>query len=279
MRVTSVRSRARACGGSGVMLGTGRAPRSRMGKHLAGALAASLVGASVAMVFAGDPVGAAGHPHARTVTVTFTDSGPSPSSVQLGSGDSVRFVNKLSQTGQVPIGGGLTAQVRSAGVTVHGVAVADVDLPEFADSRKLTYPGPQTVDYTATYTLSLDPVLDVLGVNLAPDTVTTTTAGRLEVAAATDPPPPGSGHHAGGQPPGQGGGDGAAGQPDRTGDGGNGAGQGGTGGPLHQAPGVGAAAQVVPPGSGGSATTGRPPPPVGGPGRAGQPGAGLPQLP
>src|SRR5262249_45067416 len=250
------------------MLGTGRGPRSRAGTHLAGALAALLVGASVAMVFAGDAVGAAGRPRGRTVTVTFTDDGPSPPSVELSVGDSVRFVNNLSQTGQVTVAG-VTTQVTGAGVTVHGAAAADIDLPELGDSGKVRYRRPQTVDYTATYTLSLLPVPDAFGANLAPATTTTSTAGRIEVTAApgspsdgdsqqTDSPPPGSASTGSGGHPGQ---DGAAATGPGQGSTTPQAGAGRSGGLPYQAPGASVAAQAVPPRSGGPAPPARPPTP------------------
>src|SRR5690348_7625677 len=96
---------------------TNRASRGRLKSQLVGAVLAAAVGGTAAIVFAGDPVGAAPAAH-KTVTVTFTDSGPSPSSVPLNSGDSVTFVNHLTQSGQLPVGN-LLAQVQSAGVTVQ----------------------------------------------------------------------------------------------------------------------------------------------------------------
>jgi plastocyanin len=230
-------------------------------------LVAAVGGASVAIIFAGSEVGAA--PAApKTVTVTFTDKGPSPHSVRVSSGDSVRYVNQLTQGGSVPLGGGLLAQVQSAGVTVHDAATADFDLPTLDSSQTLTYTGPLTVNYSATYTMTLVPVLSVLGVSLVPDTVTKSTTGRLSVAAppsqplaqdpgATDTPPvqdagsgTGSGSGTQSQSPGGAPAGAAAGQ--RTG-----------GGLTYQAPGPGVADRVVPHGGAGAAAGVQPQIPIG----------------
>jgi hypothetical protein len=149
--------------------------------HLTGALVAAVVGASVAIVFSGNPVSATAH--AKTVTVHFTDRSPTPESVQLRSGDSVTFVNRLSQSGKVRVAPGVLAEVTSARVKVHGAARTDFLLAGYNDSQTLTYTGPQTVLYTATYILTLQPVLNVRGGNAVPDTITIVTSGQLTVAA------------------------------------------------------------------------------------------------
>src|SRR6266581_4118793 len=89
--------------------------------HLAGALVAAVAGIPVAVALAGSAAGAA----PRTVTVAFTDNGPSPGSVRVNVGDAVTYVNKLSQSGSVPVAPGLVAQVESAAVTVHGASISD----------------------------------------------------------------------------------------------------------------------------------------------------------
>ena len=174
---------------------TNRASRSRLAGLLTGAAVAAAVGATGAIIFAGDPVGAAPSTH-KTVTITFTDAGPSPSAVQLSSGDAVTFVNHLTQSGQLPVGN-LLAQVQSAGVTVQNAATGAIKLPNLNDSKTLTYTGPLAVKYTATYTMSLLPLLNILGVNLLPSTTTSTKAGTIDVAAAPQVAPaqqnPGSG--------------------------------------------------------------------------------------
>jgi plastocyanin len=192
-----------------------RAAVSRVRWHLTGALAASVVGASVAVVFSGDPVSANAHA-AKTVTVSFTDRGPTPESVQLRSGDSVTFVNRLSRSGKVRVARGVLAEVASASVRVHGAATTDFLLAGAGGSRTLTYTGPQTVRYTATYTFTLRPVLNVLGDNLAPLTTTVSTSGQLIVAAPLvsrtkrsgrhSQPPPSSPSGGAAQQPGTGGG-------------------------------------------------------------------------
>jgi len=158
-----------------------RAARVGVRGHLTGALAAPVVGASVAIVLSGDPVSATAHP-VKTVAVHFTDRSPKPESVQLCSGDSVTFVNRLSQSGKVRVDG-VRAEVVSARVMVHGAARTDFLLAGDNDSQTLTYTGPQTVHYTATYTFTLRPVLNVLGANVAPETITIVTTGQLIVAA------------------------------------------------------------------------------------------------
>jgi hypothetical protein len=159
-----------------------RAAAGQVRGHLTAALAASVVGASLAVVFVGDPVSATAHA-TRTVTVTFTDRGPRPESVQLGSGDSVTFVNGLSQSDRLHLAPGVLAEVVSASVRVHGAATTDFLLAGDSDSQTLTYTGPQTVHYTATYTFTLRPVLNVHGGKGVPGTITVSTSGRLTIAA------------------------------------------------------------------------------------------------
>jgi hypothetical protein len=159
-----------------------RAARVGVRGHLTGALVASVVGASVAIVFSGDRVSATAHA-AKTVTVSFTDRSPKPESVQLRSGDSVTFVNRLNQSGKVRVARGVLAEVESARVKVHGAARTDFLLASDRDSQTLTYTGPQTVHYTATYTFTLRPVLNVLGANVAPETFTIVTSGQITVGA------------------------------------------------------------------------------------------------
>jgi plastocyanin len=265
---------------------TGRAS-NRTRRHLAGALVAAVGGASVAIIFAGSPVGAA-PAAAKTVTVTFTDNGPSPSSVRINAGDSVTYVNKLTQGGSVPVVGGLLAQVQSAGVTVHDAATSDFGLPAVNSSRTLTYSAAGAVNYSATYTMKLVPVLSVLGLNLVPDTATKSTAGTLNVAAVQSNQPPPAQNQGGGQAPAQGGAaPGAA--PGGSAQGGAAPGRSATGGQRtggglpYQVPGPGVADRVVPHGSGGgsggSAANARPQPPLGtSPDQSAGSGQGLPQL-
>jgi plastocyanin len=241
--------------------------------HLAGVLVAAVGGASVAIIFAGSEVGAAAAAP-KTVTVTFTDQGPRPHSVRVNSGDSVRYVNQLTQGGSVTLAGGVLAQVQSAGVTVHDAATADFDLPTLDSSRTLTYTGPLTVNYSATYTMTLVPVLSVLGVSLLPDPVTRSTTGRLSVAAPPSQPlaqqDPGAG-----QPPADNTGAGGAAQgqspegapagapPDAPADAPAPADRQTGGGLSHQAPGPSVADRVVPHGGAGSAASVRPRIPIG----------------
>jgi hypothetical protein len=159
-----------------------RAAAGQVRGHLTAALAASVVGASLAVVFVGDPVSATGHA-TKTVTVTFTDRSPSPESVQLRSGDSVTFVNRLNRSRRVQVAPGVLAEVESAAVRVHGAATTDFVLAGDNDSQTLTYTGPQTVHYTATYTFTLRPVLNAHGAKVVPDTITVSTSGQLIIAA------------------------------------------------------------------------------------------------
>src|SRR5262249_50111896 len=125
--------------GVGVMRRSSRAAGQVSG-HLTAALAASVVGASLAVVFVCDPVSATAHA-TKTVTVTFTDRSPRPESVQLGSGDSVTFVNGLSRSDRLHVAPGVLAEVVSASVRVHGAATTDFLLAGGSDSQTLTYTG------------------------------------------------------------------------------------------------------------------------------------------
>jgi hypothetical protein len=276
---------------------TSRASSSRTRGHLAGALVATVVGASVAIVFAGSPVGAAAATP-KTITVIFTGSGASPSSVSINDGDKIVFTNHVPQLGSIsalPLLGGLlgplVGQVQAQGVVVSNAAQSAFELPTYGSTMSLTYAGPRTVDYSAQYNFKLIPLLGT------PSTKTATSAGQVMVAAAPqaqqpapNQPAPNPGNGQPGQGTGTGGGGGGTTPHGTQGTAGTGnAGtvtgnsqHGGTGGLSYQAPGPSVADQVVPHGTGGSASNARPQTPQLGTspdqGAAGATDQGLPQL-
>ncbi|HSV66215.1 MAG TPA: hypothetical protein VLJ59_09970 [Mycobacteriales bacterium] len=220
--------------------------------HLAGALAASVAGAGVAVFFIGVPVGATAM-GSKTVTVEFTSSGPSPSSAHVNAGDKVEFVNHVPQVSSVSdvpvlgVLGGLLGQVQSQGITVNGAAATPFDLPTYGSNVTLTYDQVTTANYSAQYQFTLLPLLGV------PSSKTTTETGQVHVAAVPESAPPAAATQpdAGGmarQP------DGSSGAASRAGAG------------SHPQAGPGLGSQVVPPAAagsaangGGSATNARPP--------------------
>jgi plastocyanin len=141
-----------------------------------------------------------------TVTVTFGDSGPTPASpVRLTAGDTVVFVNKITQTGSLVLPN-VIAQVQSVSVSVHGAAASDFVLPAYNKSVSLTYPSAGSVSYTAKYTYKLLPLLNPLGINLVPDSTSRNHQATLAIAAAPvqqEPSQPATG--GGAQQPGSGG--------------------------------------------------------------------------
>jgi plastocyanin len=233
----------------------GRVPRHGSRWRAVAALAVAAGVAAVA-VAAGPAASAA----ARTITVAFTDNGPDPGSVHATVGDTVTYVNKLSQDGTVTVAPGLDAQVSSASVKVHGAGVPDFTLPA-GRSRSVTYTAPANLTYTATYTMALLPVLSPLGVNLVPPSTVRITSGKVLVAPVARPA-----QHAGGaQPPSHG-----ALPPARSpATGAAPAGRQAAGAALPGAPGPGVAAGVVPQGAGSAAAAPRAPVPQGA-GPAGQ---------
>ncbi len=233
-----------------------RASSGRTRVHLAGALVATVVGASLAILLAGSAAGAAAAVP-RTVTVVFDGSGPSPGSVSISDGDRVTFLNRTPQAGSISdvpllasLLGPLPGQVQSQGVVVRNAAPSPFKLATYGSAVTVTYSGPRTVNYSAQYTFEL-----VLPLGAA-STQTVTSSGQIQVAAAPPEPasnPPSAQNPGAGQPGASHGGVPAAGG-QRTGIG---------GGLSYQAPGPGVADQVVPHGTGGSAANARPQTPTG----------------
>lgn len=212
------------------MVRRGWASRHRTPGKLAGALvAAAGLGVGVGMLLSGSPVGAAAAP-AKTITVEFTDHGPSPRSAQLNAGDSVTFVNHVAQAGTtLP----LLGAVQNVEVDAVGVAQNTLALPSYNSSATLTYTQPITVSYTAKYTMRI-----VAG--LLPVTKYQTTSGQLTVAAVHSVLAPTQG--------------GAAGQPQTQSSTPAAGTQPAAGGASYAPTGRGLAAQLAPQGSGGATT-------------------------
>lgn len=116
---------------------------------------------------------------AKTVTVSFTADGPSPSSVTISPGDTIVYRNDVD-----PQGGGLLNAVggviQSVTVTVTNAAQSPFDLRP-GQSRSLTYTQPVATTYVGTYQPKL--------LGLLPGKAVTTT-GKVSVKdSSTDSPP------------------------------------------------------------------------------------------
>jgi plastocyanin len=260
------------------MFGFGRDTGARV---LRGAAAMVVGGVVVFASTALIPNGSAGAAPAtpKTITVTFGDKGPTPTSpVRITAGDTVVFVNKITQTGTLALPN-VTAQVQSASVTVKGAAAQDFALPAYNKSVSLTYPSAGTVSYTARYTYKLLPLLNALGINLVPDTTAKDYKASLAIAAAsggaTQQPAPGGVQPAPGAGAGSGPGSGSGSGSGSGGNAGAPAGGGNSQGPVLNAPvggnqqgggyqpqQPGVADKVVPHGTGSPARDARPAAPL-----------------
>jgi plastocyanin len=147
-------------------------------RHL-GLLGAAVVSGAVVAGTSFFSAGTAGAAQPRTINVTFGDNGASPEVVRMNAGDTVAFVNKVTQTGSLALAD-VTGQVQSASVTVNGAAQQAISLPHFNSLVTVTYPTGGTVKYTADYTYTLLPLLG----SLAPSTRKVPHTGTLAIAAA-----------------------------------------------------------------------------------------------
>lgn len=175
------------------MYRTSRASGHRTRRRVVGASVTSLVGLGVASAFfTSSPAGAAPSavqppPSPQTHTIEFTDNGPVPSSLKINAGDTVNFVNHLSQSGSIPLLGGILRNVQGAAVEVSGASSSPFTLQTYGSSVPLTYSTPTTANYDAAYKFQLVPILGLGG-----GTETQEENGTLTVAqvqSATQEPP------------------------------------------------------------------------------------------
>lgn len=183
MRRMTLMSAGPAPGGAGEAGTARRTVRRRLG---IGVAAAAIVGGVVAWQAA--PSSATPSTH----TITFTNSGVSPTSVTIRSGDSLQFKNNVDPTASIPVLGTATGALRSVTVTVSGAAQQRFTVQRGQQIKVGPYWAGNTqlvIKYSATYNTTL-----VAGLLAGPSS---TSSGSITVQrspfSAPGNPGPGSG--------------------------------------------------------------------------------------